>query len=135
MRRLGIEAAVSGSDFVSRLLERLAAYAGAGPDDTVVVWLASLRSEASEPHVERTLREWAVAVRRWCWRTGRVTAREVILRGGIFNVNRTDIDISLQLDEADVRIRRIGLDLDPGWLPWFGRVVRFHYASRKGIHG
>ncbi len=46
-------------------------------------------------------------------------------------VNRADIDISLHLDEADVRIRRIGLDLDPGWLPWFGRVVRFHYSYQR----
>jgi hypothetical protein len=53
----------------------------------------------------------------------------------VFTVNRTDLDVSLALDDADVRIRRIGLDLDPGWLPWFGRVVRFHYDYRRGIHG
>jgi hypothetical protein len=26
-------------------------------------------------------------------------------------------------------VRRLGLDIDPGWLPWFGRVVAFHYRQ------
>ena len=61
--------------------------------------------------------------------------REIVARPGVFSVNRTDLDVSLPLDEADIRIRRIGLDLDPGWLPWFGRVVRFHYPYRREFHG
>jgi hypothetical protein len=28
---------------------------------------------------------------------------------------------------ADIVLRRAGWDIDPGWLPWIGRVVRFHY--------
>ena len=46
------------------------------------------------------------------------------------DAGRTDLDVSLPLDQADIRVRRAGLDLDPGWLPWFGRVVRFHYLFR-----
>jgi hypothetical protein len=61
--------------------------------------------------------------------------RDIVARPGVFTVNRTDLDVSLALDDADVRIRTMGLDLDPGWLPWFGRVVRFHYHYRRGIHG
>jgi hypothetical protein len=30
---------------------------------------------------------------------------------------------------ADVRIRKAGLDLDPGWVPWLGRVLSFHYVD------
>jgi hypothetical protein len=26
-----------------------------------------------------------------------------------------------------VEVRRAGLDLDPGWIPWLGAVVRFVY--------
>jgi hypothetical protein len=50
-------------------------------------------------------------------------------------VNRTDLDVTLPLELADIRGRRVGLDLDPGWLPWFGRVVRFHYLHRGESHG
>ncbi len=38
------------------------------------------------------------------------------------------LEVRFALDDADVRVRRAGLDLDPGWLPWLGCVVRFVYA-------
>ncbi|WP_068636666.1 hypothetical protein [Thauera butanivorans] len=37
------------------------------------------------------------------------------------------VDVHLGLADASLDIRRAGLDIDPGWLPWLGRVVRFHY--------
>jgi hypothetical protein len=30
-----------------------------------------------------------------------------------------------------MRIRRAGLDIDPGWVPWLGRVVSFHYRETE----
>jgi len=38
------------------------------------------------------------------------------------------LDVYLQLSEVTTEIRRAGLDLDPGYLPWLGTVVRFHYV-------
>ncbi len=38
------------------------------------------------------------------------------------------IELRLLLDEVSIEVRRAGLDLDPGWLPWLGVVVRFAYA-------
>jgi hypothetical protein len=38
------------------------------------------------------------------------------------------IEVRLALEAVDVGVRRAGLDLDPGWLPWLGCVVRFTYA-------
>ena len=37
------------------------------------------------------------------------------------------IELHLPLSSADASLRRLGLDLDPGWLPWLGCVVRFVY--------
>jgi hypothetical protein len=31
-------------------------------------------------------------------------------------------------DEADPVVRRAGLDLDPGWIPWLGTVMRYLYG-------
>ena len=39
------------------------------------------------------------------------------------------IELHLPLDSVDTRIRRLGLDLDPGWLPWLGCVVRIIYDA------
>lgn len=80
------------------------------------------------------LRLWTIATKRWLWRMGRLTVSDVIRRSGRVWLTRTDLDVTFPLDAADLRIRRIGLDIDPGWLPWFGecgRVVRFHYRDRE----
>jgi hypothetical protein len=26
-------------------------------------------------------------------------------------------------------VRRVALDVDPGWVPWMGRVVQFRYDA------
>ncbi len=158
LRRLGMPAALAGGlagagpNFPARVLERLANHAGATPEDPVPVWLhsllgndpgggeplpcdascwpANLRLSPAVASRDSMVRVWCLAVRRWCWRVAGIPAREVITRSGVFSVNRTDLDVSLPLDRTDLRVRRAGLDLDPGWLPWFGRVVRFHYRFR-----
>ncbi len=157
LHRIGMPGALAaglargGPNFPVRVLERLAAHAGTTPEDPVTVWLRSLLANDSDggelfpcdascwpvnlrfsPTVasDSMVRVWSLAVRRWCWRVAGIPAREVISRSGVFSVNRTDLDVSLPLDQTDVRARRAGLDLDPGWLPWFGRVVRFHYLFR-----
>ena len=43
--------------------------------------------------------------------------------------NPSHIDLHLRLSDANPAVRRVGLDIDPGWLPWLGRVVAFHYGS------
>jgi hypothetical protein len=38
------------------------------------------------------------------------------------------IEVSFSLDDVDLRVRRAGLDLDPGFVWWLGSVVRFRYV-------
>jgi hypothetical protein len=72
---------------------------------------------------------WIAAMRFWCRRYVGMTIAELIGRSGRFTLTRTHLDIFFQHDQADIRIRRAGLDLDPGWVPWLGRVVLFHYSN------
>ncbi len=39
--------------------------------------------------------------------------------------------LHIHVNDADLRLRRHGLDIDPGWLPWFGRVVAYHYSTAR----
>lgn len=156
LTRVGIAPALASGlawehpQLVVHILRRMALRAGVPERDPVVVWLA-LEAGVAQPdttpaHFDATwwpsnlpparrdscselylVRAWCVAARRWCWRMGKISAAEIIRRDAMWSVNRTDLDVALPLDSADIRVRRIGLDLDPGWLPWFGRVVRFHY--------
>ncbi len=43
---------------------------------------------------------------------------------------RSHVDVHFRLADVSLPVRRAGLDVDPGWLPWLGRVVSFHYGSR-----
>ena len=52
----------------------------------------------------------------------RVAARRAVLVG-----EPGWLDVVLSLDDVDVDVRVAGLDLDPGWVPWLGTVVRFRY--------
>jgi hypothetical protein len=37
------------------------------------------------------------------------------------------VEVVFDVADTDVLIRRAGLDLDPGWVPWLGTVVRYWY--------
>jgi hypothetical protein len=38
------------------------------------------------------------------------------------------LELHLSLDEVRTEVRVAGLDLDPGWVPWLGLVIRFVYG-------
>jgi hypothetical protein len=147
------------SAFVALLLQRLADHALVDQSDPILHWVKEAISEASDVAFldhsparlslsesvcpsnlapterdafenDRLLRTWGVAVRRWCWRAAQITVSEIVNRPGRVSLSQTDLDVTLPLDAVDIQIRRSGLDLDPGWLPWLGRVVRFHYVTR-----
>lgn len=52
----------------------------------------------------------------------------VLRRAATITADPGWLDVELDLDQICVVVRRAGLDLDPGWIPWLGRVVRFRYA-------
>lgn len=103
------------------------------PDDAIVTGPKLYPSNLRAPlqaivTADEVARVWSVAIRRWCWREAGITVSAVVNRDGWISLNRTDLDVTLSLHHVDIRIRRVGLDLDPGWLAWFGKVVRFHYV-------
>jgi hypothetical protein len=157
---LDVNPALAQANFVTHILRRLATEAGVASDDPILLCLRlpqetfalsdevlaelSLQPEAlpkgfaisrrANFDSNYLLRMWTVATRLRLWRMGRLTPHEVVNRNGRVWLTRTDLDVTFPLASADLRIRRIGLDIDPGWLPWLGecgRVVRFHYSDRK----
>jgi hypothetical protein len=53
--------------------------------------------------------------------------RTVCQRPGRLRFEPGWIELHLSLDQVDTRIRRLGLDLDAGYLPWLGCVLRIRY--------
>ena len=71
---------------------------------------------------------WLTTCRRFLRRHARIGLASLVLRPARLAITPTHVDVFFQLNAADVRIRRAGLDVDPGWVPWFRRVVAFHYG-------
>lgn len=70
---------------------------------------------------------WEIAVRRWLRRSASIGLASLVSRRAYLTFTSTHVDLFFDLEQGDIRIRRAGLDLDPGWVPWLGRVVSFHY--------
>lgn len=119
-------------------------------DDALLTWLEDwgelpvfpelapppdlLRESLSPARALRVLR-WplritlTLAAQRRCWRRARWGWRPLVRRPARLSWTATHVDVFFTHRQADVRVRRAGLDLDPGWLPWLGRVVSFHYVE------
>jgi len=80
----------------------------------------------------RCLRDsYVFALGRYLRRVARMSLHRTVARRGQLQATRTHVDITMALDELDMNVRRAGLDIDPGWVPWLGRVVCFHYGELK----
>ncbi len=141
-------------NFVRHLLRELAIAAGVSVEDPVLrqeLWLqsqtpaplnetlpfsASLlpkewrnrRSGISIWPLQRLARAWTLALRRRISRATRLSLAQVVNRPAEFIATRTHLEITFPQSSLDVGIRKAGFDMNPGWLPWLGRVVTFHYS-------
>jgi hypothetical protein len=52
----------------------------------------------------------------------------VCLRRALVSGDPGWIELHFALTDVSTEIRLAGLDLDPGWIPWLGVVVRLIYA-------
>jgi hypothetical protein len=52
----------------------------------------------------------------------------VVERAGELTVSPTHVDLAMPDTAIDLDVRRAALDVDPGWVPFLGKVVRFHYV-------
>ncbi len=64
-----------------------------------------------------------------------------LLGAGLFAqpalVRATSSHLDVHFRMADIRldVRRAALDINPGWLPWLGRVATFHYGDAPELIG
>ncbi len=54
---------------------------------------------------------------------------KLVRREGRLRVSRTHADLEMPLHSAAAALRIGGWDIDPGWAPHLGRVIRFHYVE------
>ena len=120
-------------DWALRLLRLLVRRLGATPDDAATVALDHVPALAT-PDDRALTAGWLRRMRAWCVHHADLPLRRIVCRHGRVTTTPTHVDVIFDHRQADVRIRTAGLDLDPGWVPWLGRVVHFHYLYGEASH-
>jgi hypothetical protein len=131
--------------FVNALWTQTLAKCGASHDDPQCAWFAVSPAEADVlssaqfidggtlMDAQRALRRWRLRMRRALRRRVAMHLAAVVQRQAWVSATATHLDVIFPLDEVDLRLRRRGLDSDPGWVPWLARIVTFHFVAADGL--
>jgi hypothetical protein len=157
LRRLGLDAFLRGHadlerhGFGSHVLQRIAdalqvpeedpmrmpLRAASLPEDLVLPPAPSSWRDVLPSHavpelrgggVDALLTAWVDALGAFLEHVAELDAACVVQRPAAVTCSRTHVDVIFDMRASDVSIRKAGLDIDPGFVGWLGRVVRFHYV-------
>ena len=70
---------------------------------------------------------WFQQLRHWPRQHARMLLNWIIRRPALCRITRSHIDVHFGHNQADIRLRKLGLDLNPGWIFCLGKVITFHY--------
>ena len=110
------------------------------PDGDAAWWLVGELPRERDPGLAQAGQAEALrclhAARHLLRRQLHIGLASLVLRPARLEWTATHWDVHFDVDAADLRVRRAGLDIDPGWCEGLGRVVGFHYGlARIGGHG
>jgi hypothetical protein len=117
-------AVLAASGFARGLLRHVALRMRVPPEDPLCALLP-----AEDVLPDAALDAWRVGLDRWLRRRARRRLAEVARRTGWLACTEDRIGIRFPADAADPRLRRLALDVDPGWLPWLGLAIRYHFRD------
>lgn len=101
----------------ARLFDRLAL----PPDDPMRAFASGAGEDAAGADA------WLSRVRRWLRLQAGIGLASLARRPGRLLRSPTHADLLFDLAAVDLRVRRAGLDIDPGWVPWLDCIVAYHY--------
>lgn len=85
--------------------------------------------QAANMRMEQLITRFQLAGAMFLRRHCALSLRALIHRPGRVVQSETHWDVMFDINQTDLRLRRMALDSDPGWVPWLGKVVQFHYVS------
>lgn len=114
------------SSFGHALLAHIAQRQGVKLEDPALspIWLDSELSD------ER-LTAWRVGLDRWLRRHAQIRLCDIVKKRGWLRQVDASVTIRFLPEDADIRLRRKALDLDPGWVSWLGLAVAYEYRERR----
>jgi hypothetical protein len=116
--------------FVDHLFRHLLDSVQAAPHDPQRAWFGA---DDGHPAHDAALRLWRLQLRRFLRRHTGMDLPDVLARPAWVSASATHLDVIYALDGVDLRLRRVALDVDPGWCTWFGRIVAFHFLDAADL--
>jgi hypothetical protein len=114
------------SDLPQRLFATLLRRLPIADDDPL--WLLCALPLVANSEADGEVARWLGRCRRLLRRDVGIGLYSLVYRPARIAITATHVDVWQAIDAVDLRVRRAGLDIDPGWVPWLGRVLRFHYG-------
>ena len=115
------------ADGFARELLRVIGHRYRAPADDPVFAVLDQRSSAILP--DQALTAWRVGLDRWLRRRARIKLAEVVRKRGWISASDDAVNVRFRVEAAELRLRRLALDVDPGWVPFLGLAVRYHYRD------
>ena len=100
-------------------------------DEPQLAWFDGAAPAPKAVPMQYALRAWTLRMRRFLRRHTGIDLGALVQRPAWVCATATHADVIFPLDQTDLRLRRRGLDRDPGWVPWLGRIVSFHFLARE----
>ena len=107
------------------VLIHIAARSRVAPADA----LFALLTAPDPPPSAVALAAWRIGLDRWLRRRVRLRLSDLARRRGWLHLTDATLLVRFPLDAADIRLRRLALDSDPGWVPWLGLTVRYQFRD------
>lgn len=82
--------------------------------------------------MQRLVDTMVTAMNRYCRRYASMGLIGLTRRPAYVATTKTHLDVTFPFDRLDIRVRMAGLDINPGWVLWLGRVFQFHYVGGEG---
>jgi len=115
----------------ARLLRAIAHHHRVSAEDAIWPLLPPI-DLTSEPPAELTeaLALWRKGLDGWLRRNAQLNLAELVLRPGWLLPGPDTTIVRFPLERIDIRLRRLALDSDPGWVDWLGHSYRLVYRDR-----
>ena len=84
---------------------------------------------AQDWSLDRLVDTLVTAMEWYCRDAAAMELRDLIRRPAYIATTKTHLDLTFPFSQLDIRVRMAGLDINPGWVPWLGRVFQFHYVG------
>jgi hypothetical protein len=119
-----------------RLLRRIAAHYRVPPSDPLWSHLPPVDPGAdAPPEIDQALQLWRAGLDGWLRRKARLRLADLVLRRGWLLPGVETTLVRFPLETIEIRLRRLALDGDPGWVDWLGHSYRLVYRDRPLLGG